>query len=85
VGSGNYFVDLPYGIAVIVDDATGFLIDSAWDEKPKDVAELPPATSAPVFSYLRGWWPFLLGFPRRMQTFCGTGRGKTSAWARLVG
>ena len=30
---GNYFSDAPYGIAFIVDDKTGFLIDPVWDEK----------------------------------------------------
>lgn len=30
---GNYFVDSPYGIAFIVDDAAGFLIDPVWKEK----------------------------------------------------
>ena len=55
---GNYFVDAPYGIALIVDDQTAFLIEPAWDEKGgktsyslHDAALVAPATTAPDFSF----------------------------------
>jgi PA14 domain/Glycosyl hydrolase family 63 C-terminal domain len=55
---GNYFVDSPYGIAIIVDDATGFLIDPVCDEEnmksryfPNDPALTPPGTTSPDFTF----------------------------------
>ena len=57
---GNYFVDSPFGIAFVVDDAAGFLIDPVWEEKgakskwfPNDAAYVPPAVTAPDFSFSR--------------------------------
>jgi hypothetical protein len=57
---GNYFVDAPYGIAIIVDDATGFLIDPVCDEEnlksryfASDPALTPPATTSPDFTFLQ--------------------------------
>ena len=54
---GNYFVASPYGIAVIVDDETAFLIDPASDPEGKskwfanDPAFATPGTTAPDFSF----------------------------------
>jgi hypothetical protein len=55
---GNYFVEAPYGIAIIVDDATGFLIDPVCDEEnlksryfASDPALTPPATTSPDFTF----------------------------------
>jgi len=55
---GNYFVDSPCGIAFVVDDAAGFLIDPMWEEKggkskwfPNDPAYVSPAVTAPDFSF----------------------------------
>ena len=55
---GNYFVDSPYGIAFVVDDAAGFLIDPVWQEKgakskwfSNDAAYVPPAVTDPDFSF----------------------------------
>jgi hypothetical protein len=55
---GNYLVDAPYGIAFIVDDATGFLINPVCDETSQksrfaedDPALTPPGTTAPDFSF----------------------------------
>jgi hypothetical protein len=55
---GNYFVDAPYGIAIIVNDETAFLIDPVWDERggktsysPNDAALVAPGTTAPDFSF----------------------------------
>jgi hypothetical protein len=57
---GNYFIEAPYGIAIIVKDETAFLIDPDGDEKgskskyyPKDVAYVPPGTAAPDFSFFQ--------------------------------
>ena len=57
---GNYFIGAPYGIALIVNDETAFLIDPDWDEKgaktkyfPKDVALVPPGTASPDFSFFQ--------------------------------
>lgn len=55
---GNYFIDAPYGIAIIVDDQTAFLIEPVGDDRlrkskysPEDVAYLPPGTTSPDFSF----------------------------------
>lgn len=54
---GNYFVAAPYGIAIIVDDETAFLIDPATDSLGKskwfdnDPAYATPGTSSPDFSF----------------------------------
>ncbi len=57
---GNYFIEAPYGIAMIVKDETAFLIDPDWEEKggasryfPKDIAYVPPGTASPDFSFFR--------------------------------
>jgi len=56
---GTYFSDAPYGIAIIVNDATGFLIDPDWEGHyvktrytDRDVALLTPAQTAPDYSYV---------------------------------
>ena len=73
---GNYFSDAPYGIAIIVDDETGFLIDPDWDGKgqrsryyDRDVAFVPPGTASPDFSYVR-------------TTFLHAGANITFTWGR---
>ena len=55
---GNFFVDAPYGVSFIVDDATGFLINPVCDETSQksrfaadDPALTPPGTTAPDFSF----------------------------------
>jgi hypothetical protein len=55
---GNLFGDAPYGIAIIVDGRTGFLIDPDWDPRggkthysERDAALVAPATTAPDFSF----------------------------------
>ncbi|HUJ32769.1 MAG TPA: PA14 domain-containing protein [Candidatus Acidoferrum sp.] len=61
---GNYFVASPYGIAVIVDDATAFLINPASDSFGKskwfesDPAYATPGTTAPDFSFSRASFPY---------------------------
>jgi putative isomerase len=57
---GNFFSDAPYGIAFIVDDETGFLIDPQWDTRgaktkyyARDAAAVPPGTTAPDFSFFQ--------------------------------
>lgn len=56
---GNYFAPSPYGVAIIVDDATAFLIDPLWDDPGKsqyganDAALAAPGVAAPDFSYAR--------------------------------
>jgi hypothetical protein len=57
---GNYFVEAPYGIAIIVDDATGFLIDPVCDEEnlksryfASDPALTPPASTSADFTFSR--------------------------------
>lgn len=56
---GNYLVSAPYGIAFIIDDETGFVIDPVFDQ-PKDSrygandpSLVPPGTAAPDFSFFR--------------------------------
>lgn len=60
---GNYFMYAPYGISMIVNDATAFEIqpvfsgEPVWDgrksdDKKADVAYLSPGTTAPDFSYV---------------------------------
>jgi len=55
---GNYFVESPYGIAIVVDDETAFLIEPSWEEMggkssygAHDVALVAPGTTAPDFSF----------------------------------
>jgi len=50
---GNYFVSAPYGIAIIVDDATAFVLDPVCDEEnmksrynESDPALTPPGVSS---------------------------------------
>ncbi len=57
---GNYHLESPYGIAIVVDDQTGFLIDPEWEAEggktnyfEKDKALVPPGVAAPDFSYFR--------------------------------
>jgi hypothetical protein len=57
---GNYFVDSPYGIAFVVDDATGFLVDPIREPKaddsangPANAAQASPGIAAPDFSFVR--------------------------------
>jgi len=58
---GNYFMYAPYGISMIANDATAFLIQPvfpgqpAWNGKKRDsrVAYLSPGITAPDFSYVR--------------------------------
>jgi hypothetical protein len=57
---GNYFSDAPYGIAFIVDDEAGFVLDPVWDEKgaptkyyAADPALTPPGTTSPDFSFVQ--------------------------------
>ncbi len=60
---GNYFVNAPYGIAFIIDDETGFVIDPASDRPKgsrygdKDPALMPPGVAAPDFSFFRAQFP----------------------------
>ena len=37
----------PNGIAMIVDDRAGFVVEPEWSERPKDNAQVPPGTTAP--------------------------------------
>jgi hypothetical protein len=60
---GNYLVNAPYGIAFIIDDETGFVIDPVWD-RPKgsrygdsDPSLVPPGVAAPDFSFFRAQFP----------------------------
>jgi len=60
---GNYFVNAPYGIAFIIGDETGFVIDPVSD-RPKgsrygesDPALMPPGIAAPDFSFFRAQFP----------------------------
>jgi hypothetical protein len=60
---GNYLVTAPYGIAFIIDDDTGFVIDPVWD-RPKgsrygdnDPALVPLGIAAPDFSFFRAQFP----------------------------
>lgn len=55
---GNYFVSSPYGIAIIVDDATAFVMDPVCDEEnlksrysPADPALTPPGVASPDFTF----------------------------------
>jgi hypothetical protein len=55
---GNYFVSAPYGIAIIVDDATAFVLDPVCDEEnmkshysDSDPALAPPGVSSPDFTF----------------------------------
>jgi len=55
---GNYFVSAPYGIAIIVDDATAFVIDPVCDEENQksrydsaDPALTPPGVTSPDFTF----------------------------------
>jgi hypothetical protein len=55
---GNYFVSAPYGITIIVDDATAFVLDPDCDEEKmksrysdSDPALTPPGVSAPDFTF----------------------------------
>jgi putative isomerase len=57
---GNYHLESPYGIAIVVDDQTGFLIDPEWEAEggktdyfEKDKALVPPGVAAPDFSYFQ--------------------------------
>lgn len=62
---GNYFVSSPYGIAVIVDDQTAFLIDPVSDPLGKskwfadDPAFATPGTTAPDFSFSEAKFHYL--------------------------
>lgn len=56
---GTYFAHSPYGIAIIVNDATGFLIEPDWEGRggktrynEHDEATLPPAETAPDYSFV---------------------------------
>lgn len=55
---GNYFVGAPYGVAIIVDDATAFVIEPSWEPTTgtsshgaDDPALAAPGVTAPDFSY----------------------------------
>jgi PA14 domain/Bacterial alpha-L-rhamnosidase 6 hairpin glycosidase domain/Glycosyl hydrolase family 63 C-terminal domain len=55
---GNYFVSAPYGIAIIVDDSTAFLMDPVCDEEnmkshwhDSDPALTPPGVTSPDFTF----------------------------------
>lgn len=55
---GNYFVSAPYGIAIIVDDATAFVMDPVCDEEnmksrysQSDPALTPPGVTSPDFTF----------------------------------
>ncbi|MCX6345408.1 MAG: trehalase family glycosidase [Armatimonadetes bacterium] len=57
---GTYFAHAPYGIAIIVNDATGFLIDPDWECRggktpynERDVALVTPAETAPDYSFVQ--------------------------------
>ena len=57
---GNYLVSAPYAIAIIVDDATAFVMDPVCDEEnmksrysDSDPALTPPGTSSPDFTFSR--------------------------------
>ena len=60
---GNYLVSAPYGIAFIIDDATGFVINPVWDQPgpPRygmvDPAQVAPAVTAPDFSFFQATFP----------------------------
>ena len=61
---GNYLVGEPYGIAIIVDDATAFVMAPAWEgpsRKTKyaevDAALFPPGITAPDFSFSQVSFP----------------------------
>lgn len=78
---GNYLVDAPYGIAIIVDDATAFVMDPVWEgpsRKSKyaelDAARFSPGITAPDFSFSQ------VSFPQReAQVRFTWGRIGTSA------
>ena len=50
---GNLCATAPNGIAMIVDDRAGFVIDPEYSERPKDDAQVAPGATAPDGSFVR--------------------------------
>ncbi len=78
---GNYFMYAPYGISIVVNDATAFQIQPVFEAQPvwngennnrqhPDVAYIVPGTTSPDFSYVR-------------STFDHDGAAITFTWGRV--